>query len=109
MSEQSVALNTIKVEHDGKAVTVGGAINEMREITTKNGQKMAFVKIADQFGELELVLFPSIYQQTTGIWERDKVAARILPIRRIGRSASPACRCSLDWRARRRSMQSANH
>jgi DNA polymerase-3 subunit alpha len=73
LAEKAVALNTIKPEHDGKAAEVGGAISDVREITTKNGQKMAFVKIADQFGELELVLFPSIYQQTTGIWERDRV------------------------------------
>jgi DNA polymerase-3 subunit alpha len=73
LSELAVPLNSIAPEHDGKTVTIGGAITDMREITTKNGQKMAFVKIADQFGEKEMILFPSIYQQTTGIWERDRV------------------------------------
>jgi DNA polymerase-3 subunit alpha len=73
LSEQTVALNTLTPDHDGKATTVGGAISDVREITTKNGQKMAFVKIGDQFGDLEIILFPSIYQQTTGIWERDRV------------------------------------
>lgn len=73
LSEQAVALNSLKPEHDGKTAQIGGAITDMREITTKNGQKMAFVKVADQFGEIELVLFPSIYQQTTGIWQRDRV------------------------------------
>ncbi len=73
LAEKSVAINSIKPEHDGKTVEIGGAITDVREITTKNGQKMAFVKLSDQFGELELVLFPSIYQQTTGIWERDRV------------------------------------
>ncbi|MBI1856961.1 DNA polymerase III subunit alpha [Candidatus Saccharibacteria bacterium] len=71
--EQSIPISSLKAEHDNKSVSVGGAIQEMREITTKNGQKMAFVRIGDQFGEIELILFPSIYQQTTGIWERDKV------------------------------------
>ena len=73
LAEQTTPLNTLKSEHDGKAVNVGGAVMEMREIMTKKGQKMAFVKIADQFGELELILFPSIYQQTIGIWERDRI------------------------------------
>jgi DNA polymerase III subunit alpha len=73
LSEQTTPLNTLKAEHDGKSVSVGGAVMDSREITTKNGQKMAFVKIADQFGELELILFPSTYQQTLGIWERDRV------------------------------------
>jgi len=73
LREQAVPLAEIKPEHDGKAVTVAGAIDEMREITTKKGQKMAFVKIADMKGEIELILFPNSYQQTTGIWVRDKV------------------------------------
>ncbi len=73
LDEHAVPLNTLKPEHDNKAVSVGGAIVDVREITTKNGQKMAFVKIADRFSEIELVLFPGIYQQTTGIWERDRV------------------------------------
>lgn len=73
LAEQTTPLNTLKPEHDGKPVNIGGAVMEMREIMTKKGQKMAFVKIADQFSEIELILFPSIYQQTIGIWERDRV------------------------------------
>lgn len=73
LSEQTIPLNTFKPEHDGKVVTIGGAVLEMREILTKKGQKMAFVKIGDQFTELELILFPSMYQQTIGIWERDRI------------------------------------
>ncbi len=73
LSEQTMPLGTIKPEHDGKAATVGGTIVDIREITTKNGQKMAFVKLEDQTGETELILFPNAYQQTTGLWERDTV------------------------------------
>ena len=73
LKEQAVPLIQITPDHDTKAVTVAGAINEVREITTKKGQKMAFIKIADMTGETELILFPNAYQQTTGIWERDHV------------------------------------
>jgi DNA polymerase III subunit alpha len=73
LSEQCVPLGQLKPEHDGKAVTVGGSVSDVREITTKNGQKMAFIKIEDQFGDIEAILFPSSYQRTLGIWERDKV------------------------------------
>lgn len=73
LREQAVPLVEITPGHDGKPVTVAGAISEIREITTKKGQKMAFVKIADMKGETELILFPNSYQQTTGIWERDHV------------------------------------
>ncbi len=73
LAEHTIPLNTLTVDHDNKVVSVGGSIIDMREITTKNGQKMAFVKVADRFSEIELILFPGIYQKTTGIWERDRV------------------------------------
>jgi len=73
LEEQTLPLNVLKPEHDGKSVTIGGGITDMREITTKSGSKMAFVKIEDQFGEIELILFPNAYQQTTGLWVRDRV------------------------------------
>lgn len=73
LAEQTMALNELKPEHDGKSVVVGGAITDIREIMTKNGQKMAFIKLEDRFGELELILFPNAYQQTAGLWERDRI------------------------------------
>ena len=73
LGEKTVPLNELGVEHDGKSVSVGGAITDVREITTRNGQKMAFVKLEDRFGEIEAVLFPNSFQQTVGLWERDRV------------------------------------
>ena len=73
LEELAVPLSELKPEMDGKLTVIGGAVTDIREITTKTGQKMAFVKIADMFSEIELVLFPSVFQQTVGIWERDRV------------------------------------
>src|SRR5258708_1321723 len=73
LAEQTMPLNMLEPGHDGKSVIIGGNITAVREITTKNGQKMAFVKLEDEFGEIELILFPSIMQQTLGLWQRDKV------------------------------------
>ncbi len=66
-------LNSLGELRDGAGVTVGGLISDVREITTKNGQRMAFVKIEDQTGEIEIVLFPGSYQQSAGVWQRDHV------------------------------------
>jgi DNA polymerase-3 subunit alpha len=73
LTELTMPLKELKPEMDNKTGVVGGTITAVREITTKNGQKMAFVKLADLTGEIELILFPNAYQQTTGIWERDRV------------------------------------
>ncbi len=73
LEEKCVQIDDLNVTMDGRSVRIGGSITETREITTKNGQKMAFVKFADLTGELELILFPGAYQQTFGLWERDRV------------------------------------
>lgn len=54
-------------------VTVGGVVTESKEITTKKGQKMAFVTMADESGEIEAVVFPGNYQQNSHLWQRDEV------------------------------------
>lgn len=73
LSEQCVPIRELGKDMDGKTAKLGGSIVDVREVTTKNGQKMAFVKIADLAGEIELILFPNSYQQTVGIWQRDSV------------------------------------
>lgn len=73
LAEQTMPLNSLTPEHDGRSVSVGGAVTDFREITTKNGQKMAFVKVEDRSGEIEIILFPNSYQQTLGLWQRDRV------------------------------------
>lgn len=74
LSEKSVPIGSIKPEHDGKVAEVGGTITAIRQIVTKNGQMMAFVKLEDMTGEAELVIFPSVYKESpTGLWQRDNV------------------------------------
>ena len=52
-----------EVETNSK-VTIGGLVKRIQPILTKKNQNMAFVTIEDQFGEVDLVMFPAI-------WERD--------------------------------------
>jgi DNA polymerase-3 subunit alpha len=73
LAEQTVSIKELLPSHDGRSATIGGAVADIREITTKNGQKMAFVKVEGQDGEIELILFPNAYQQTTGLWEKDRI------------------------------------
>ncbi len=89
LREQAMPLTAFTTDHDGRAVTVAGIISDLREITTKNGQRMAFIKIADMDGEMELILFPNTYQQTTGIWERDRVILARGKINARNRDGSP--------------------
>ena len=61
--EQTVATANIKKEMDGKQVIVGGVLTTNRVINTKNGSKMAFVGLEDKSGEMEIIIFPNLYEE----------------------------------------------
>ncbi len=63
LNEQTVPLDQVTLDADGKGLTVGGIISTVRAITTKNGSKMAFLKLEDKFGETEIIIFPKLYQE----------------------------------------------
>lgn len=73
LEELCVPIKELKPDMDGRVTVIGGTINDVREITTKNGQEMAFIKLADLGSEIEVVLFPGVLQQTTGIWQKDSI------------------------------------
>ncbi|MCX6703601.1 MAG: DNA polymerase III subunit alpha [Candidatus Zambryskibacteria bacterium] len=53
-----------KVKEKTKAkevVMIGGIIEEIKEIMTKKGDKMLFVRLADISDSIELVVFPKVY------------------------------------------------
>ena len=74
LNEKCYPLAKITPEDDGKSANVGGIISSIRQITTKNGQQMAFVKLEDIIGDAcELVVFPSVFKETADIWVLQKV------------------------------------
>ena len=55
-------------------IKMGGLVVQTKVVLTKNkGQEMAFVKIEDDSGSIEVVVFPKIYFQTKPCWKEDKV------------------------------------
>jgi DNA polymerase-3 subunit alpha len=73
LSKQTTPIGGLNSEMDGRSVKIGGSITAVREITTKNGSKMAFVKLADLTGEIELIIFPKLYESKPELWIRDNV------------------------------------
>ncbi|MCK5591914.1 MAG: DNA polymerase III subunit alpha, partial [Candidatus Pacebacteria bacterium] len=57
---------------EGTIVIVTGVIEESKEIMTKKGDRMAFVRIADFTGTLEVVVFPKIFIKYKNILEAEK-------------------------------------
>lgn len=68
-----VPLNKVNNLANDSLVTVGGLITEVKPITTKKGQRMAFMHIEDLTTEIEMVVFPKIYSQYIDLLKRDKI------------------------------------
>lgn len=60
---------------DGSEVTIACIIEEIKPITTKKGDQMAFVKVADFSGELETVVFPKTLVEFKHAFTPDKCLA----------------------------------
>lgn len=71
--ENTIAHN--KSLPDGTTAAVGGIIDEIKEIYTKKGDKMAFVKMTDFTGSLETVVFSDTYEKYKQFFLVDKCVA----------------------------------
>ncbi|WP_190972192.1 DNA polymerase III subunit alpha [Clostridium sp. HV4-5-A1G] len=48
---------------DGDRVTVGGVLSEVSKKITRNNDMMAFAKIEDLYGIVEIIIFPKVFQK----------------------------------------------
>ncbi len=64
LGKRDMTIVTLKATAKEKnTVVIGGIIEEMKEIMTKKGDKMLFVRLADLSDSIELVVFPKVYEQ----------------------------------------------
>ena len=74
LTEKVVPLATMSSDDDGKTAAIGGSIVDIRQITTKNGQSMAFAQIEDIVGDQrEVIIFPRILEQYQSALRKDSV------------------------------------
>lgn len=73
LNEQTVSLNSITESLDNKTITIGGVISSVRSITTKSGSKMAFVGLEDKTGEIEIIIFPKLFEKIAENLVQDSV------------------------------------
>ena len=57
----------------GKRVKVGGIITEVRQITTKKGDSMAFFTLEDFDGIINVTLFPNVFYQNSAVTQVEEV------------------------------------
>jgi DNA polymerase III subunit alpha len=67
--------NTVDVTEEmaGKAVCVAGMIAEVRTITTKKGDTMAFARLEDLTGSVDVTVFPKLFKEQKPLWATGKI------------------------------------
>lgn len=66
-------LSQVHESPDEMPVTSGGILMEVKEIVTKKGQKMAFAKLEDSSGNIEIIAFPGVYDSLKEHLIKDKI------------------------------------
>src|SRR3989338_112088 len=56
-----------------ETVSIGGIISTLKEITTKRGDRMAFVELEDLNGKCEVVVFPELYKSSYELLKKDSI------------------------------------
>jgi DNA polymerase-3 subunit alpha len=56
-----------------RPVTMAGIVTYVRPHTTKSGKAMAFAGIEDLFGQIEVIIWPSTWDETRELWQPDRV------------------------------------
>jgi DNA polymerase-3 subunit alpha len=67
------ALAELDRRRDGEVVTVGGIVSAIKQLTTKKGEPMVFVRLDDVVGSSECVVFNSVYAAARELLEPDRI------------------------------------
>ena len=80
--ENNINTTTIK-DNFNKNIEIYLLIDKIRVIKTKNEEKMAFISGSDEYGEVELVMFPKVYEKYYNLSKGDVILAYAKVERRI--------------------------
>jgi DNA polymerase-3 subunit alpha len=73
MANIATPISDLNIAEVGKTFRIGGVVQEVKKITTKSNQMMAFVQFEDLTGLVELVVFPTVYKDNQKFWEPDSL------------------------------------
>jgi DNA polymerase-3 subunit alpha len=67
------ALNDVERRRDGEVVSVGGIVSSVKQLTTKKGEPMVFLRLDDFTGGCEVVVFASVYAVARELCVADRI------------------------------------
>jgi DNA polymerase III subunit alpha len=66
-------LAELERRRDGEVVTVGGIVSSVKQLTTKKGEPMVFLRLEDLTGGAECVVFATVYAQARPLCVTDRI------------------------------------
>ncbi|MER3409864.1 MAG: DNA polymerase III subunit alpha [Thermoleophilia bacterium] len=66
-------LAEVERRRDGEVVTVGGIVSSVKQVTTRKGEPMVFLRLDDLTAEVEVVVFNSVYASSREACELDRI------------------------------------
>jgi DNA polymerase-3 subunit alpha len=66
-------LADVERRRDGEVVTVGGIVGQIKQLTTKKGEPMVFLRLDDVTGGAEVVVFNSVYAAARDLCVTDRI------------------------------------
>jgi len=66
-------LAELERRRDGEIVTVGGIVGAVKQLTTKKGEPMVFLRLDDVTGSAEVVVFNSVYAAARELCAADRI------------------------------------
>jgi len=70
-------IQKIKEKSDGVIVVAAGIIEDIREINTKKGERMAFVRLSDYNESIEMVVFPGVFFSYKEMFEEKEKCIKV--------------------------------
>lgn len=76
MEKASINIKTVaETAHEGTITVVSGIVEDYKVVITKKGEHMAFLRVADFTGSIEIVIFPRTLEECKDIIGADKCIA----------------------------------
>src|SRR5436190_475178 len=88
------SLAELERRRDGEIVTVGGIVSTIKQVTTKKGEPMVFVRLDDVIGSAECVVFNSVYASSHELLAADAILVVKARIDHKEGETKPALRCT---------------
>ena len=61
LEKSGTSIQKVREKTEGAVVVAAGIVEDIREITTKKGERMAFIRLADYNESIEMVVFPGVF------------------------------------------------